>query len=76
MFGVVQAERYQDALDTAFELIAAFPRLARERLELRPPVRVHPCNSPIIVYLVDDEGPFIVRVRHCGEDWEASPATD
>lgn len=69
MFGVAQAERYQDSLEAAFDAIAAFPYIGRERAELRPPVRVHPCKSHIILYVLDERGPLIVRVRHAGEDW-------
>lgn len=71
MFGAAQADRYQDALEAAFDLIAEFPQVARARPELTPAVRVHPCKSHIIVYLVDEQGPFIVRVRHGSEDWQA-----
>ena len=31
MFGVAQAERYQDSLEAAFDAIAAFPYIGRER---------------------------------------------
>ncbi len=41
-FGVDQANLYHDRLTHSFDLIAAHPRLARERRELVPPVRVHP----------------------------------
>ncbi|AAK24946.1 conserved hypothetical protein [Caulobacter vibrioides CB15] len=69
LFGVAQAERYQDTLEAAFGAIAAFPHIGRERPELRPPVRVHPCKSHIILYVLDERGALIVRVRHAGEDW-------
>ncbi len=72
-FGLDQAERYQDALEAAFELIAEFPEIARERSELNPPVRIHPCKSHVVIYLAASDGPFIVRVRHAHEDWETSP---
>ncbi|MBT9469791.1 MAG: type II toxin-antitoxin system RelE/ParE family toxin [Pseudomonadota bacterium] len=73
-FGVTQAERYQDALEAAFDLIAEFPQIARERSEFDPRVRIHPCKSHVVVYLIASDGPFIVRVRHGHEDWESSPS--
>jgi toxin ParE1/3/4 len=71
LFGPAQAERYQDGLEAAFDLIAEFPLAARQRTELRPPIRVHPFKSHIILYLLDENGPLIVRVRHGAEDWQA-----
>jgi toxin ParE1/3/4 len=71
-FGPAQAERYQDVLEQAFDLIAEYPLIARERPELIPPARIHPCKSHIIVYLIDAAGPLILRVRHGAEDWRNS----
>lgn len=75
-FGPAQADRYQDVLEAAFDLIGRFPEIARERTEFDPPVRVHPCKSHLVIYLVGPDGPFIVRVRHAHEDWESSPDGD
>jgi toxin ParE1/3/4 len=48
--------------------------MARERLEITPPVRIHPFRSHLIVYIVDDNNDvFIVRIRHEHEDWQSSP---
>lgn len=71
-FGVRQAEHYQDGLEATFDLIARYPELARERHELRPPVRIHRYRSHVVIYLIEAGGPFIVRVRHGREDWESS----
>lgn len=73
VFGETQAERYQDALEAAFDLIGEFPEMARERAEYDPPVRIHPCKSHVLIYLIEPEGPLIIRVRHAQEDWESSP---
>jgi toxin ParE1/3/4 len=43
-FGPIQAEHYQDLLEQAFDLIAEFPLVARERSEMNPPARVHPVS--------------------------------
>ena len=70
-FGMAQAERYQDTLDAAFRLISEFPEIARERTELDPPVRVHPCKAHLVVYVIQPDGPLVVRIRHAHEDWAA-----
>jgi toxin ParE1/3/4 len=40
MFGGDQAKRYHDEHFALFDLIAANPRIARERNEIEPPVRI------------------------------------
>jgi len=73
-FGMVQAEAYQDQLERAFHLLAANPRLARERTEIAPPVRIHPCGSHVIIYSIEAEGVvLIIRIRHGREDWVTDP---
>jgi len=70
LFGAVQARQYHGELFAIFDLIAASPRMARERLELSPPMRVHPFKAHLIVYQIEADGDvFIVRVRHGHEDW-------
>lgn len=70
LFGEAQAERYHRALFRMFGLIAGFPRMARERMEISPSVRIHPYKAHLIVYIVaDDDDVLIVRVRHGHEDW-------
>jgi toxin ParE1/3/4 len=69
-FGLRQAELYHEGLAATFDLIAANPRMARERPEFTPPVRLHPYQSHLIVYVVDDAGVLIVRVLHGRQEWE------
>ncbi len=70
LFGPHQARRYHDEMFALFELIASNPRMARERLELHPPMRVHPFKAHLVIYKIDENGNvFIVRVRHGHEDW-------
>ena len=69
LFGEAQAIRYYDDLFALFDLIAANPDFARERLEIRPPVRIHPFKAHLI-YIVDDVGDvLILRIRHGRENW-------
>ncbi|CAN7621866.1 type II toxin-antitoxin system RelE/ParE family toxin [Pararhizobium sp. LjRoot238] len=70
LFGPAQARKYHDELFAVFDLIAANPRMARERRELSPPMHIHPFKAHLVVYRIDDDGDiFIVRVRHGHEDW-------
>ena len=70
-FGQPQAERYHAGLAAALDLIAENPRIARERHEFTPAVRLHPYQSHMIVYLLDDMGVLVVRVLHGRQDWES-----
>ena len=68
-FGVPQAERYADGFGRSFAFLAEYPRAARERVETRPRVRIHPYRSHLIVYITEGEDILIVRIRHGREDW-------
>ncbi|MBA5801365.1 MULTISPECIES: type II toxin-antitoxin system RelE/ParE family toxin [Rhizobium] len=70
-FGVPQSERYIDDLFSTFELLDDNPRMARERRELNPPMRLHPYHAHMIAYMIRDENILIVRVLHGREDWES-----
>ena len=73
LFGEARAARYHARLRHTFDLLAENPGLARERPELSPPVRVHPCGSHVVIYTVEGDGRvLIVRVRHGREDWAGS----
>jgi len=68
-FGPRQADVYHQRLEQTFQLIAENPRIARERMEIVGPVRVHPCGSHVIIYEIDELGVIFLRVRHHREDW-------
>ncbi len=69
-FGPQVAKRYHDELFAVFELIASNPRMARERHEISPPVRIHPFKAHLVVYRINDDGSiFVIRIRHGHEDW-------
>lgn len=74
-FGEAQARSYHRDLFRTFGLIADFPRIARERTEISPPVRIHPHKAHLIVYLIDGKGDvLILRIRHGHEDWSEESA--
>ena len=69
LFGERQAQFYHDALFELFEVISENPKMARERVELSPPVRVHPFKAHVIIYQIEGDAIFIIRIRHGREDW-------
>jgi toxin ParE1/3/4 len=70
LFDLQQAEKYHTLLEKSFQFLADNPLAAHLRTEITPPVRVHPIESHIVIYSVDEEGTvFIIRVRHSHEDW-------
>lgn len=76
-YGLEQAERYVTQLQATFNTLEAQPRLARERPEFTPPVRIHHHAHHLIVYLVKDTGGLlIVRVLHERMDPESHLQTN
>ncbi|MCW8280448.1 MULTISPECIES: type II toxin-antitoxin system RelE/ParE family toxin [Agrobacterium] len=74
LFGPQQARKYHRELFAIFDLISRNPRIARERNELSPSVRIHPFRAHLVVYRVEaDDDVLIVRVRHVHEDWGNEP---
>ena len=69
LFGERQAQFYHNALFDLFEVISANPKIARERNELSPPVRVHPFKAHVVIYQIEGDGVSIIRIRHGREDW-------
>jgi toxin ParE1/3/4 len=61
-FGRDQVERYEQGLRHAIDVIADNPRIAAERQEYTPPVRVHHHAKHFISYLIEDTHVLIVRV--------------
>ena len=69
-FGPIQAGKYIDGMQAAFEHLAAFPQAHAERPEFRPPLRVYPYGAHLIFYRLEEDAITIVRVRHGHEDWQ------
>lgn len=72
-FGRAHADRYIADLYDTLAFLADNPKAARERTELRRPVRVHPYQTYVIVYRIDGPHILILRLRHGREDWQSSP---
>jgi len=72
-FGLAQAGKYHDGLEAAFAFLGEYPRAARLRHEIDPPVRAHPYKAHLIIYDVEEDGIVILRVRHGREDWQGNP---
>src|SRR3546814_6420909 len=69
-FGPAQADGYHDGLEATFNFLGEYPRAAREREEIRSPVRIYPYKAHLIVYeLGPNDKVLILRVRHAREDW-------
>lgn len=69
-WSVTQADSYIDALTGCFEKLAAMPEMARERAEFMPPVRIHPYQSHLVIYGIEEDGVSIVRVLGGHQDWQ------
>ena len=69
--GEAQADRYYDGLIARLEFLAETPQIARERRDLKPPVRVHPHGRHLIVYQDREGHILIVRVLHQSMDIES-----
>jgi len=68
-FGEAQADAYQSGLERTFDFLADYPRAARERREITPPVRAYPYKAHLIVYIVKDDNIVILGVKNAREDW-------
>ena len=64
-----QATTYLTGLDVALQLLADFPDMARVRQEFSPPVRIHPYQKHLIVFLADDTKIDVVRITHSRANW-------
>jgi len=74
LFGVGQADKYHGKIEVMLNLLSENPRIAHERLQITPTVRIHPFRSHLMIYTVDsDDNIFIIRIRHAHEDWRGNP---
>lgn len=68
-FGSRQADHHHDLLEKTFRFLASNPHAARLRPELSPEIRIHPVQSHLVIYRIeDDEQILIIRIRHGREN--------
>jgi len=68
-FGFAQSEVYEQEMVAAFDRLAAMPYLAVERQTSHGSVRLMPCGSHNILYIVENEDVIILRVLHGLQNW-------
>ena len=69
-FGIEQARRYRDALETCFQTIADNPKVGRSADQLAPELRRYKHQSHVVFYMPERQGVLIVRVLHESRDFE------
>ena len=62
--GERQAQSYADDIKTHLTMLADNPKLAAERSEFDPPVRLYPSGKHIIAYLDQGNHIWVVRLLH------------
>ena len=67
-WSVMQADRYEDGLHAAIDLLAANPRMAPERGPIAG-IRIHVYRAHLIVYAEARDGITVLRVLHGRSDW-------
>ena len=70
-WSVAQAETYLTGLDRLLRLLADHPQIASERRNLEPPVRLHKCNSHLVIFTADEATLEVIRVVHSRSNWQA-----
>lgn len=68
-WGQTKAETYLHGLGQLFALLACHPEIARERKDFRPPVRLHPYQSHLVIFTNTDHALEIIRVVHNRSNW-------
>ena len=68
-FGIEQARRYRDELESCIQTLAANPMIGRSADELGSKLRRCEHQSHIVFYLPSDQGVFVVRVLHQRMDY-------
>ncbi|GJL56132.1 MAG: toxin ParE1 [Nitrospirales bacterium] len=63
-FGIEQARRYRDSLETCFQTLAESPLLGRSAAQLSPDLRRYEIQLHVVFYILTETGVLIVRVLH------------
>jgi toxin ParE1/3/4 len=67
-FGERQADLYAEQLKAKCQTLSENPMLYRERDEFTPPVRIGYHGKHLIIYTIEDDYIFIVRILHGSMD--------
>ncbi|KHQ51604.1 type II toxin-antitoxin system RelE/ParE family toxin [Mameliella alba] len=65
-----QADLYLRGLDEKLGILCQTPHIARERLEIVPPVRLHSYGSHLIIFQVEDDHLAVLRIVHSRQNWQ------
>ena len=68
-FGIDQARRYRDGLETCFQTLADTPMVGRSAAAFAPELRRYEIQAHVVFYRPEDPGAFIVRVLHESRDF-------
>ena len=68
-FGPAELAKYEAGLQKTLDTLSRNPRITVEYDSYHPPVRIHPFQAHIIIYRIENEDVFVVRVCHSREDW-------
>ncbi len=63
-YGENQSDLYKEALKEKCQFLANNPFLYRERQEFKPPVHIHHHKKHLIIYTIQADHIFIVRILH------------
>ena len=66
-----QADQYIETLEETFRLLVLMPEMARERHEIRPPVRIQRSARHLVIYHIENEHISILRVLGDRQDWQS-----
>lgn len=67
-FGTAQPGKYVAQIRNAIELIGLNPEMARQRMELKRPVRIHTVGSHMVIFDIEEAMVVIVRILSAGQN--------
>jgi toxin ParE1/3/4 len=70
-WSVSQAETYIRGLTADLDLLVQHPEIARERVEICPPVRLYRSGSHLIIYRIEAGWLDVLRIVHARQNWAA-----
>jgi len=70
-WSISQAETYIRGLAADLDLLVQHPGIARERVEICPPVRLSRSGSHLIIYRIEPEWLDVLRIVHVRQNWAA-----